>query len=238
MAKKKYFLIVDSETTQTDKIADFGAIVCDKQGNIHASCGVLIREFFLDRESHPLFHSRDADPLWGKQNLPARYAAYDEMLQRGDRMVASVAALNKWLARVNAQYGPILTAYNLAFDAGKARNTGIDLDMFGQRFCLWYASVEKWAYTKAYRQFILDNHLFNSPTTLGNMSYTTKADYVAKFLLGPYLPPEPHTALEDARDYELPILAALVKNTSPKQYMNPSPFSWRELQVMNWFIPR
>lgn len=236
MAKKKFFLIVDTETTQSDKVADLGAIVCDKQGIIHASMGVLVRDFYLDREAHPLFHIGDF--LGGKANLPKRYANYDAMVERGDRMIASVTAINKWFARANAQFNPILTAYNLAFDASKARGSGIDLDMFDKRFCLWHSAMRKWAFSKAYRQFILDNHLFNPRTGHGNMSYTTKADYVAQFLLGPDLPPEPHTALEDARDYELPILKALVKNTSPQEYMNPEPFNWRELQVKDWFVPK
>jgi hypothetical protein len=152
-------------------------------------------------------------------------------------MLANPAAINRWLARINAEYQPIATAYNKAFDWSKCRNSGIDLDQFGSTFCLWHAAMRKWAFTKRYRQFILDNHLFNNRTQHGNMSFTTKADYMAKFLLGPELPDEPHTALEDARDYELPILAALVKHTSPQEYLNPDPFNWRELQVKNWFKP-
>ena len=35
MAKRDYFLIVDTETTQTDMVADFGAIICDRKGNIY-----------------------------------------------------------------------------------------------------------------------------------------------------------------------------------------------------------
>lgn len=235
MARKKHFLIIDTETTQTNKVADFGAIVCDKQGNIVTSCGVLVRDFYLDRENHPLFHMSDAGELWGKKNLPKRYAAYDAMLTSGSRMLASANAINRWLARVAEQYQPVLTAYNLAFDRDKCRKSDIDLDIFSQSFCLWHAATEKWATSKAYRQFVLDNHLFNARTSHGNMSFTTKADYLAQFIVGPELPPEPHTALEDARDYELPILAALVKTTSPKDYMNPQPFNWRNLQVKDWY---
>ena len=215
---KKYFLIIDTETTQTEKVADFGAVVCDKQGRIVAECGVLVRDFFCDRESHPLFYTKDADPLWGKANLPRRYAEYDRMLSDGRRMLASVAAVNSWLSKVNSKYRPILTAYNLAFD------------------CLWHAAANKWMHTRAYRTFILENHLFNNPTKLGNMTFQTKAEPMAAFVLGDAsMPKEPHTALEDARDYELPILAALVKNASPKDYMNPKPVTWRDTQVKDWF---
>lgn len=237
MARKKFFIVIDTETTQTNKVADFGAVICDKQGEIHAQCGVLVREFYLDREKHPLFHCSDGDALWGKSNLPKRYAAYDAMLQDGRRMLASVAAINRWLAQAAAKYQPIATAYNIAFDKDKCEKSGIDLQMFSQSFCLWHAAVEKWAFTRNYRQFVLDNHMFNPPTGHGNMSFQAKADGMAKFILGPGTPDEPHTALEDARDYEVPILAALVRNTSPKDYMNPEPSNWRAMQVRDWFRP-
>lgn len=236
MAKKKFFLVIDTETTQTDHVADFGAIICDKQGRVHKECGVLVADFYTQRDDHPLFHMGDF--LGGKANLPRRYEEYDTMLHDGRRMLASVAAVNRWLARVNAEYSPILTAYNLAFDRGKMRNSGIDCDQFSESFCLWHAAAEKWGNSKRYRQFILDNHFIGNRTQHGHMGFQTKADCMAKFLLGSELPDEPHTALEDARDYEVPILAALVKNTPPKKYMNPTPYSWRNYALRDWFQPK
>jgi len=235
---KKYFLIIDTETTQTDKVADFGAVVCDKQGRIVAECGALVREFYCDSEAHPLFHTKDADPLWGKANLPKRYAEYDRMLTDGRRMLASVAAVNSWLSKVNSKYRPIVTAYNLAFDRSKLSNSGIDISIFNESFCLWHAAARKWMHTKAYRQFVLDNHCFNTPTAKGNMTFQTKAEPMAAFVLGDAnMPKEPHTALEDARDYEHPILVSLVKNTLPKEYMHAKPVTWRDVQVKDWFKP-
>lgn len=238
MGRKKTFLIVDTETTQTEKVADFGAIVVDKQGNILAQCGALVREYYLDADNHPLFHSRDADPLWGRANLPKRYANYEAMLKNGSRMLATVPAINRWLAKAAVQYRPVLTAYNLAFDKGKCSNTGIDLDIFPDRFCLWHAAAAKWGHTKAFKQFVLDVVAFNKPTALGNMSYHTNAEIMARFVLGmPDLPDEPHTALEDAIDYECPILTAIVKNTPVAEYMNPPPYNWRQFQVKEHFRP-
>lgn len=235
MAKRKYFLVIDTETTQTDMVADFGAVICDKAGRIHKEIGVLVADFYTKKDSHPLFHMGDF--LGGAANLPARYAEYDAMLKNGQRMLASVAAVNKWLARANAEYSPVLTAYNLAFDRGKMRNSGIDCDMFKESFCLWHAAANKWANGRKYRQFVLDNHYFGNRTERGHMGYQTKADIMAKFLLGPSYPDEPHTALEDARDYEVPILSALVKNTNPKEYMNPIPYNWRDFALRDCFKP-
>ena len=235
MARKKYFLTIDTETTQTDMIADFGAVVSDKQGRIIKEIGVLVTDFFFDKEKHPLFHVGDF--LGGARNLPHRYAAYEQMMEDGRRMAASVTAINRWLARVNAEFQPVATAYNKAFDWGKMRNSGIDCDMFSESFCLWHAAANKWGNTRKYRRFVLDNHYFGNRTSKGHMGYQTKADIMAKFLIGPDYPDEPHTALEDARDYEVPILTKLVNSTSPKEYMNPEPYNWRNFALRDCFKP-
>lgn len=237
MAKKKYFLIVDTETTMNNNVADFGAVLCDKQGNIVSKCGALVREFYLDKVNNPLFHSNDVDPLWGKQNLEKRYANYDAMITSGKRVLASVEGVNKWLQQC-LKYDPIWTAYNKAFDADKLNKSGIDMTIFKNSFCLWHASVEKWGFSKAYKKFIIENHAFGEVTKHGNMSYKTNAEIMTRFILNdPTLEDEPHTALEDAEFYELPILKALVKNTLPKEYMNPTPYNWRKLQVKDHFKP-
>jgi hypothetical protein len=236
MAKKKWFLTLDSETTQTEKVADLGIVVSDKQGNIAYEGGFMVAETYCDRDTHPLFHVfGDANDVFSKASLPGRYERYDEMIKDGRRMVASVAAINSLLAKINARYDPVLTAYNLAFDKGKCANTGIDLTHFDKRFCLWHAAAAKWGHTKEFRQFVLDNWFFGNKTKTGHVGIQTKADVMAKFLLGETYPDEPHTALEDARDYEVPILTALVKNTSPSDYMNPKPYSYRDFAARGVF---
>lgn len=236
MAKKKFFLIVDTETTQTDKVADFGIIVCDKQGVIHYEGGFMVAEIFCDAVNHPLFHLfGDASDVFSAASLPARRARYDAMVKDGRRMVASVAAINSLLAKINARYSPVLTAYNLNFDLGKCANTGIDLTHFDKRFCLWYAAAAKWGRNKDFLHFVLENGYLGNRTKTGHVGVQTKADVVAKFLLGADLPDEPHTALEDARDYERPILAALVKNTKVAEYMTPRPYSYRDFAAKNLF---
>lgn len=197
-----------------------------------------MRDIFNNREEHCLFSKIDAGHF-ARATLDERYTAYNNMLNTGVRMLASVAAINRWLARVNAEYSPILTAYNLAFDIDKMRNTGIDAEMFDKRFCLWYASFRKWAFTKQYRESCLQLHAFNTPTKLNNMSFKTNAETMCRFVTGNLrMPDEPHTALEDARDYELPILLRLVQTTKKKDFMEPEAFNWRQVQVKDWFIPK
>lgn len=236
---KNYFLIVDTETTQDQKVADFGAVVCDKKGNVVAECGVLVSGIFDNPVDHPLFFdaSLPASALWSRKGADKRYAKYTDMLNGGSRMLASVASINRWLARVNAQYAPILTAYNKSFDVNKCQNTDIDLDMFKRQFCLWYASYTIFAHTAKYREMVLALHAFNAPTSHGNMTFKTNAETMARFLCGnPDLEDEPHTALEDVLYYELPILIACLKKWSVKKLLTDTrPYVWKDCQVKDWF---
>lgn len=239
MAKAQFFLIIDTETTIGDKVADFGAVVVNRKGEILHSAALLVREFYLDNENYPLFHDTSSDPLWGARNLPARYARYNEMLADGRRMLASVPAINRWLAKVNGKYSPIVTAYNWAFDKNKLANSGVDVEMFDRSFCLWHVAANKYAKTKAYRQFVLNSVAFNKPTNQGNMSYHTNAEIMARFILNnPDLADEPHTAFEDVKDYELPILKAILKNTATSELFDVPAYDWREYQVKDWFKPK
>jgi len=236
MTKKHFFIIVDTETTVEDTVVDFGAIVCDRKGRVYKQCAVLVNGIFGEVA---LFYRNAEKPgsIWSPQGRDARFTAYQNMLEEGTRMMASVAAVNRWLEKVKGEFDPTLTAYNLAFDVGKCANTGIDLSMFSERFCLWHAADAKWGTSKKYLQFVLENHLFNPPTELGNMSYKTKAEIMARFLQGDNSLSEPHTALEDALYFELPILQQLVKSTKREDYMNPKAYNWRSRQVKDWFKP-
>jgi hypothetical protein len=229
VGKKQYYLIVDTETTITDKVADFGAVICDRNGVIFTQCGVLIQSVFgVD----PLFYNTDSSGLWAKASIDRRMDNYNAMLHSGTRMLASVNAVNRWLEKAVGKYNPILTAYNLAFDNSKCANTQIDLSMFSDRFCLWAASIGNICNSKAYKQFILENHLFKNPTSLGNMSWKTSAEAVTGFLRGEYTD-EPHTSIEDIIGYELPTLVHILKKKGWKDKVTP--YDWRKHQVKDFF---
>ena len=237
--RKHYFLVVDTETTMTEKVADFAATVSDRKGNIVNQCAVLVRGIYDAPLEHPLFYNEGCGELWNRASLESRYATYENMLNTGSRMLATVSAVNNWLMLALAHYQPILTAYNLPFDVSKCRNTGINLEPFSDRFCLWSASVTVYAGTKRYKQFILDNHLFKPVTKLGNMSYPTGAEPMTRFILGNVeIPDEPHTALEDILGYEKPILDKLLKKKSVKWLLSePTAYNWRSFQVKDHFKP-
>lgn len=232
MAKKQFFAICDTETTMENTVADFAIIIVDREGKIYNQCAVMVKDHYGKFE---LFHDKAANDIWGYAGLERRKAAYVEMLNSGKRMLASVNAVNKWIDQAIGKYNPALTAYNLAFDADKCEKTGIDLTGFSSRFCLWQAAVGNICETKKYRQFVLDNHGFNKPTEQGNMTLKTNAEIVCGFITGE-LKDEPHTSLEDARDFELPILTEILKKKQWREKITP--YNWRNFQVKNHFVAK
>lgn len=232
MGKKQFFAIVDTETTMIDTVADLGIIICDREGVIYNQCAVLVAGHY---GTHELFNDKAANDIWGYAGLEKRKAAYAEMLHSGVRMVASVNAVNKWIQQAIGKYDPEVTAYNLAFDKDKCKNTGIDIAGFKGSFCLWQAAVGNICDKKAFKQFALENHAFNKPTQQGNMTVKTNAEIVAGFISGEFKE-EPHTALEDARDFELPILREILRRKGWRDKITP--YNWRAFQVKDHFTVR
>lgn len=229
MAKKQYWAILDTETTISDTVADIGIVICDRNGTVINQMAVLVNGHY---GTHELFHDKNANDIWGYAGLNRRKQAYSNMLETGTRMLASVNAVNLWIQKAIGKYNPTLTAYNLAFDVSKCGNTGIDLNGFQSRFCLWQAAVGNICNTKAYKQFVLENHLFNNPTEKGNMTFKTNAEVVCGFISGTLID-EPHTALEDALNFELPILTHILKKKDWKTKITP--YDWNAFQVRNHF---
>lgn len=229
MSRKQYFAILDTETTINDTVADFAIVICDRNGQIYNQCAVMVHGHYDKME---LFHDKQSNDIWGYAGLQKRKAQYSAMLESGVRMLASVNAINKWINQAIGKYNPTLTAYNLAFDTAKCANTGIDLTGFNNRFCLWQASVGNICHTKKYKQFCLDNHLFNNVSKHGNMTFKTNAETVCGFINNNLII-EPHTALEDARDFELPILANIIKKRDWQSKIMA--YDWQKFQVKNHF---
>lgn len=230
--KKQFFAIVDTETTIRDTVADFACVIVDRVGKIHAQCAVLIKDQF---DACELFYLPNQKGDWSLEYAKEKRIKYNAMLESGSRMMASSNAINAWIQKAIGKYDPILTAYNLAFDADKCQKTQIDLSQFSDRFCLWQASLGNICNSKKYRQFAVENHCFNQVTDYGNMTFKTNAETVCGFVMGEFKT-EPHTALEDARDFELPILQRIVKRKGYRD--NIVPYNWREFQVKDNFVAK
>ena len=215
---RHYYLIVDTETTQRGTVADFGAVIVTKQGEIVEQFGAMVLGHF---GKLPLFSdpNADADAFWSEQSAYRRAKNYDAMLESGERSISSPALINQWLAGIKARYNPTLTAYNLAFDLGKCRNTRINLGIFGSRFCLMKSAKRKIGVLASYQDFCKARGLLTAKLRKPQMTADSMAKYIADTEYQGSLADEPHTALEDARDYEAMILAYILRDTTRKQIM-------------------
>lgn len=220
--RKKYYLIIDVESTACDHVADFGAAIVDKKGQVFHTAGVLVKEFY-DREE--LFYDPKAkEKIWTIKGLAERKSVYKQMLADGRRIIASVAAINRWLEKAKTLYNPVLTAYNLEFDTRICHNSMINLDFFEDRFCLWHESARVFGTRKGYTNFALQNKHITP-----KLNIKTNADVMTKYLKDNNdLADEPHTALEDILDYERVILANFMKQ---KKGIKSIPYDWRNFQL-------
>lgn len=199
--RKQFFLIIGTQDTIDGTVADFGAIVCDKQGRIYSECAVLVNGEFGAKS---LFYDVNATGIWGLEGRDSRQQHYQEMLKTGHRMLVSTAGLNRWIDRATAKYNPDLTAFNLACKLDGLEKTGIDVNGFARRFSLRAAAEAHFSQSKKYKAFIENQ-------SLGNPAQESKLHTMASFASGEMLPQESSTALEDIKFYALPILLAIVK---------------------------
>ena len=215
---RHYYLIVDTETTQRGTVADFGAVIVTKQGEIVEQFGAMVLGHF---GKLPLFSDPNADPdaFWSEQSAYRRAKNYDDMLESGERSISSPALINQWLAGIKARYNPTLTAYNLAFDLGKCRNTRINLGIFGSRFCLMKSAKRKIGVLASYQDFCKARGLLTAKLKRPSMTADAMAKYIADTEYSGSLADEPHTALEDARDYEAMILTYILRDTTRAQIL-------------------
>jgi len=216
---KHFYLIVDTETTTKQTVADFGAVIVDRQGQIIDQFGAMVLGHF---GKFDLFYDPSAadSEFWSWQSGKRRAKNYNEMLDSGERSIASVGLINQWLAATKARYNPVLTAYNICFDLDKCRKTHINLGIFNQKFCLMKAAKRDIGVLADYQQFCYDNGLLTKGGKLKkNPKPQMTANSMAKYISGADLAEEPHTALEDARDYEAMILAHILKTKTRKQLM-------------------
>jgi hypothetical protein len=215
---RHYYLIVDTETTKRGTVADFGAVIVTKQGEIVEQFGAMVLGHF---GKLPLFSDPSADPdaFWSEQSAYRRAKNYDDMLESGERSISSPALINQWLAGIKARYNPTLTAYNLAFDLGKCRNTRINLGIFGSRFCLMKAAKRKIGVLACYQDFCKARGLLTAKLRKPSMTADAMAKYIADTEYSGSLADEPHTALEDARDYEAMILTHILRDTTRAQIL-------------------
>lgn len=207
MAKRQYFLIINTVSTIEGTVADFGAVVCDTKGKVYKSIGVLVAGEYDVKE---LFYDENACGYWGVTELDKRKENYRRMLETGLRQLATVGGINRWLESARCAYHPELISWDLAFDLEKCRNTEINLSSYEQHYCLRHIAEAYFAEAKAFKSFILQSNAVNPPASFESMPYRRSAAVMAAFVQHKTIEEESHTSFEDVF-FELPIFLAIVK---------------------------
>lgn len=217
--KEKRFLVFDTETLknlQSPYVFDFGAVVCNKRGEVLAEYQAVIRETVCNfrlirdsiREGHPYIHKLFYSyiPKLAVGHIPLK--TWDAV----QREVNDLCDL--WQV-------DCIAAYNLPFDRKAITHTKRHLRKSGQFFRRSMQTLDLWRFAelvtncKAGHQYVKACAANGSITDKGNVQ--TSAQAVARYILGHWDLIEDHTALSDAR-LEAQIMARLFKHKQAVPY--------------------
>lgn len=188
--KKKYFMILDTETC-SDMVFDFGYVVIDRKGNPVAEGSFLCEEFVNHPEVLDMFN----DPF-----TKTKIAQYYFSLYRGDSAftVMPFWEIRKTLNRVQQAFNATVCAYNASFDSSHLDKTARE---FGYKkffqddvkyMDIWNMALSVLCNSRNYLKFCAENELW---TAKGHPQ--TGAEAVYKYLTGCLDFEEKHTARED-----------------------------------------
>lgn len=207
MARKKYFLVIDTETCNTLEqpfCYDIGYVVCDRFGNIMVERSFIVAEMFLDNSD-----------LMKSCYFAEKIPSYWEDIKNGKRKIKSLFNIRKQIKADMREYKiHMVGAYNMSFDKKALNNTIRYCSKslvrwffpFGTKyFCIWNMACQVIMNSVKYVKFALQNGL-ESPS--GNIQ--TSAESCYKFLTNSINFIESHTGLEDVK-IEVAIMAECYK---------------------------
>lgn len=188
--KKKYFMILDTETC-SDMVFDFGYVVIDRKGNKVAEGSFLCEEYMNNPEVLDMFN----DPF-----TKTKIAGYYFELYKGSRAfeVMPFAEIRRTINQVQQAFNATVCAYNAAFDTSHLDKTARE---FGYKkffkgdvkyMDIWNMALSTLCDSRNYLKFCATHELW---TAKGHPQ--TGAEAVYKYLIECPEFEEKHTARED-----------------------------------------
>lgn len=204
MSRKKYYMILDTETTSNAKtVYDVAYTIIDHQGNIIEQANYLVKEII----EHPFLRGI----LQRDQFSAAKYKqTYAELYTRTP-MVKSFLDIRRNLRRAVRQYNCPVIAYNVAFDQTALNDMAQDLgkkSFFTKNteiWDLWNISLHILCDSMNYEKFCDEHNFINDR---GNRQTTAESVYC--YITNDPNFKEAHTALADT-EIEAQILLACLK---------------------------
>ena len=190
MAKKKYFMILDTETCG-DLVFDFGYKVIDRKGNMVAEGSFVCAEFV----EHPEVLGMFTDPFT-KTKIAAYY--YELFMGSTAFTVLPFAEIRRTINSVQQAFNATICAYNAAFDAKHLTKTAkyfgyADFFKADVKYMdIWNMALSVLCNSRNYLKFCATHELW---TPKGHPQ--TGAETVYKYLKNAPEFEEKHTARED-----------------------------------------
>ena len=186
MAVSKHFLLVDTETTNKRYCLDVGLYIIDSKGKIIYQKHIVVAEI----ARYPLFSSK-SDPNYSSRN---QFYKKLRMLESLHYEKMKIEGINELFRYLNDKFDLTLCAYNVSFDYGALKKTGIDISIFKESFCLYQHAKQVLGKMPSYTKFCLENGYI---TKTGKLSFT--AETVGKFIYNDKNFNEKHTSYEDLK---------------------------------------
>lgn len=225
MGKKKYFMILDTETCG-DLVFDYGYTVIDRKGNIVAEGSFVCEEFMNHPERLDMFHDR-----FTKTKIAQYY--FSLYMGLNEFTVMPFAEIRRTINTVRKAFNATVCAYNAKFDVSHLLKTaqyfGYDQFFKGNvKFMdIWAMALSVLCNSRNYLKFCAEHDL---TTAKGHPQ--TGAEAVYRYLTNDANFEEKHTARADC-EIESYIFAAIIrrKRKFDSAFVNPCVANphWRKI---------
>lgn len=203
MAKKKYFLVVDTETCNSVEEPipyDIGWAICDKKGNIYEERSYVVAEVFCNMQDvmASAYYAEKIPQYW------------NDMRDKKRRLEGMWKIRRQMMNDIKKYNISTICAYNMAFDQKALNNLIRYVSKSWMRWwfpydleynCIWHEACQLLMARKTYIDFAIKNGLESKE---GNL--LTSAEAVYKYITNNVDFSEQHTGLEDVR-IEVEIMA-------------------------------
>ena len=192
--RKKYYMILDTETTNTmddPLVYDIGYIIIDKKGTIYKMESFVVSDIF--------FGEKDLmKTAYYAEKLPMYY----EDIQCGYRKVVNLYTARQTIRQDIESYKiQAVCAYNANFDLKAVNTTQRYITKSKYRYfipygvpiwCIWNMACNTICNTSKYIDFCLQNHFISN-----NGNIQTSAEVVYRYLIDDINFMELHTGIDD-----------------------------------------
>ena len=225
MSRKKYYLVLDTETCNTLEQPlpyDIGWAICDRFGKIYEKRSFVVAEVFCDMKDvmQSAYYSEKIPQYW-------------EDIKNGSRILAPMWTIRKKMRDdLKAFKIKDVGAYNMAFDKRALNNLmryvskswcrwwfpyGIEF------FCIWSMACDVILNRTSYIDFAVKNNLISEKNNI-----STSAENAYRYIKDIMDFKEAHTGLEDV-EIEIAVMAECYKQKK-KMEKKINPACWKKVQ--------